>query len=113
MGKIRQAIVDAGSLKAAWHGDLQRIGLGSEVLSAIEEILAADHALFSARGKAGERKSIDPEIANEIRRLTALGGITSGKVVERLKATFGKKAPSRATVHRYMVEFQRGGGGKK
>lgn len=102
MGKITDAIMGRGSLKAAWD-DLQNMGLSEEVVSAIGEVLEADKRMMSERGKTGERKSLDVDIQAEIERLVNRGGITSGKLVKALADKFGKdRAPSRATAHRYM-----------
>ena len=107
MGKVKDIIIDAGSLQTAWYGDLQKSGLSKETLAIIQEIVEAEKELMRRRGGAGESRSIPDDIAAEIDRLLDSQSLTSGKLQKLLVEKFGEdRAPSRPTCHRYIVRWR-------
>lgn len=105
MDSIKSAILNAGSLHAAWQGKggLKDIGLPTDILAAIQSVVEAESELASRRNKGRTRSNLEPKVGAEITRFLAAGPTTCGKLHAHLTKVFGMRAPSRATCHRYIV----------
>ena len=104
-GKIADTIVEKGSLQNAWRY-LQKMNLDPIVLNALEEVVKADSLLMANRSSKRRLEVKDPELYAAVARIAERGG-TVQQIFEAVKQELGEdRAPSRATVHRIMVDLR-------
>jgi|GEM_PF-4871979 len=101
-GTITKLILEEGSLRAAWDS-IQKLDLHPAARKALEEVLDADSKMMGLRSKERRFEVQRPEVHAKVVLIAAKGG-TVQKVYDAVKQELGDDAPSKATVHRIMVQ---------